>query len=240
MKQFLLFFAFVAVCAQPLFAQQETPPAGGPDLTLHFGIYHGGSGRSIVRQFQDSGFGEEGTSSAFFGPEENPVRSEGSVQLGVLFPIRQNFRAKGLLLYRDTEVEGTAIFFEPLLLNTSVLTAAALGYLPLPSRLFRLGVGPAVHVASSKLEYGGAEQAEENGAKVGFALEGGFSFPANKRFYADLQAQYMFVGKTDLGSYNYTATITENSTQSKSVDLSSTKLSTFTLSLGVGYRLYKM
>jgi hypothetical protein len=235
MKLLLLTLLLLAVC-QPTFAQQDVRSTG-LEVTFHSGIYHGGSGRSIVKQFRDSGFGEERTSSSFFGTDDNPLRDETSLQLGVYFPVKQKIRAKGLLLYRFSEVEGQAMFFEQLDFNTSVLTAGALGYMPL-FRHFRIGAGPALHLTRGRVLYGGAEQVKDNSGKAGFVLESGFTSPANKRLFVDLQAQYVYAGRGDFGSHTFDVDITEQSRDSRTVDFTNTKLSSFILSVGIGYRLY--
>ncbi|GAB3537047.1 hypothetical protein GCM10027443_28970 [Pontibacter brevis] len=110
----------------------------------------------------------------------------------MLFHVGNKYKVKALLHYRESDVTGNAFNYDYLIINTSVLTVAALGYAPLPSQLFRLGSGPAYNRAKGTVLYGDTEREKKNVSKLGVVVESGVSFPKNARFFADLQVQYFY------------------------------------------------
>ncbi|MBC5991406.1 hypothetical protein [Pontibacter cellulosilyticus] len=239
MKKSILYLLLFVLSA-PAFASQDTL-SFSPEITFHNGIVFFGSGHSVRKEIKNSGFGESGGPDSFFslGLKKSPRREEASAQLAIKVPVMSKYVVKGLYNYRDTNVRGSAYPFEPLSMNTSVNTIAALGYIPLKLKQFRAGAGPAFHLGKANVAYAEAEQTKRSFSKPGFVLESGFSSPANKRFYVDLQLQYFYVGKEDMGKYTFSGTTVEGNTVSKSIDFRETSFNSFSFSLGAGFRFRK-
>ena len=238
MQRILILVLLLAVYAEG-FARQDTL-SFGPEITYHNGVIFLGSGHAIRKQLKDGGFGEKGGPSSFFsGPAKNPKREEISAQIGIKIPVKHKYTVKGLFNYRETNVRGSAYPYDVLQMNTSVNTIAALGCVPVKSRLFRIGAGPAFHLGKAEVVYGDTEQVKKNFSKPGFMLESGFSSPPGKRFYADLQLQYFYVGRENMGKYTFSGTTVEGNTVSKSIDFKETSFNSLTFSLGAGFRFRK-
>lgn len=238
MQKIILFLLLLAV-NQVVMAQQIAPTTG-LELTLNVGALFGGSGHSMEKQMKENGFGEERSFSGFFGSEDNPLREESAVQLSLLFPVRNKYQAKALFNYRGSDVSGYAFNYDELAINTSVLTMAAVGYVPVKIPYFRIGAGPAYHQVKGNVTYGGSDLLTKKPGKLGFVLESGVRFPANTRFFADVQGQYFYVGKEDLGSHTVSYTDFDGSTTSRTANFSNTRLSNFTISIGAGFRFRKV
>lgn len=230
---------FLLVLLQPAFAQQDTPPIG-PEITLHNGFIFAGSGHSMRNQLKDAGFSVRDNRGGLGSFRNNmDFREEGSIQLSVTIPVKSEYRAKGMFNYRDTIVKGGSGDYGVLTIETSVLSLAALGYLPQISKPFRVGIGPSIHFVNTSPILGETVLGKDDFTKPGLVVEGGFSTPANKRFFLDLQLQYFYVGKDDVGSYTLKGTNSSGTAVTKQVDFSKTKFSSLIFSIGGGFRFRK-
>ena len=234
MKKILLLLCSLLAC-QPVLAQQDVPKPGA-EVTFHYGIVFAGSGRSIAEQMKKNGFGEDLSYGSYLS-EDNPLRDESAYQLGVLVPIKNNFKIKGLVHYRKTDVKGSSSLYHPATLNTAVYTTAAIAYAPLETQQFRIGAGPAYHWANATVI---SRRNVMNFNNIGLVMESGGNFPANSQFFIDLQLQYFYVGKEDLGTHTIWGADNAGSPVSTIVEFSNTSFSSLIFSIGAGVRLNKM
>ncbi|MBX0331967.1 hypothetical protein K3G39_01810 [Pontibacter sp. HSC-14F20] len=239
MKNLLFTFLILAYGA-PAFAQLSAP-ATGPQISFHNGVIFAGSGHDFRAELKDQGFGEPVSGKGFIDTAKNPRRNEMAVQLGILHPITSQYYVKALFNYRESDVSGYKMDFSAIQLHatSAALAALAVRYVPLFSQYIRLGVGPTFNRLNNTLRYEESELANKKMTRPGFVLETGFSTPASSRVYLDLQLQYFYAGKTDLGSHTLSGASQAGSNANAFVSFDKISLNSFIFSLGVGLRLQK-
>ncbi len=194
----------------------------------------------MLELLKDAGFAVKNNRGGLKAIFDNmDYRQEAAVQVGVAFTFRQKYKAKGLVNFRETDVHGFSSDYAPLSTETSCLTLAAIGYAPLTYPALRLGLGPAFHRLQAAPSYGETKLADKAYLKPGVVVEGGYNSAIGKRFSADLQLQYFYVGKGDLGTYTLEGTDQAGNSLSKRINFSDTRFSSLFFSLGIGYRLGK-
>lgn len=249
MKHLILlsFLSGVYLTAAAQGSEPSRVPNQGIEITFHNGLIYAGSGHSMRSQLRNAGFNvdkSKGGSRTLFSflddMSRNKPREEASAQLGVIFPVKEKYKVKGLYNYRETAVRGISDMdsqYEVFRIETSSHTVAAVGFAPLATRLFRVGVGPAFHLVNAKPIYDEKKLSKNNYFKPGMVIESGFSSSSGKSFYFDIQLQYFYIGNADLGSYSIKANNYEETSSTKTVDLYNSKFSSLSLGLGVGFRL---
>jgi hypothetical protein len=63
---------------------------------------------------------------------------------------------------------------------------------------------------------------EKRFGRIGFLLDGGFSTPVHRRFFADLQVQYVHVGREEFGSHTLTGSVFSGNPVTKTADFTKT------------------
>jgi hypothetical protein len=231
---------FLLAFSAPVFAQR-TAPAAGTEFTFHNGLVFAGSGHSFRGKLKDQGFGEPAIRKGFVDFAKNPKRNEATAQLGVLHPVTAQYYVKGLFNYRESDASGYGSDFSSIAFNSQNATVGALAmkYLPVFSEYIRVGAGPTFNRLKNTLSYGDAELANKKLNRPGFVLETGLSTPATSRAYLDLQLQYFYAGKTDLGSHRVQGENFVGNPVYSFVTFDKVSLNSMVFSVGVGFRLQK-
>jgi opacity protein-like surface antigen len=238
--KYLVSTLLLLACSAAAFAQQSAP-ATGTEFSFHNGIVFAGSGHSFRGKLKEQGFGVPASGKGFFDFSKNPKRNEVAVQLGVLHPVTDAYYVKGLFNFRESDVSGYKSDFSAIELKATNTTVGALAvrYLPLFSEHIRVGVGPTFNRLNNSLRYEESVLTTQKLNRPGFVLETGFSTPASSRVYMDLQLQYFYAGKTDLGSHRVQGANYQGDPVYSFVTFDKVSLSSMFFSLGVGLRLQK-
>jgi hypothetical protein len=109
-------------------------------------------------------------------------------QVGIFFGTGSNGESIG---YRDPSLY--------LFINYSIFVLAPTAYMQLDA--FRFGIGPSFFIIKTWLDDAGKEADASTATKVGVLVDAGFSLPAFSRFYFDIDLQYSFVGKNEIGPF---------------------------------------
>lgn len=232
-------FIFAQILCLPLYAQEnpETGSRGG--LTLSLSPVLSGFVWKVKEDMGRTGFGDtqEFLFGIFgdFGERDFPiVPFRPAFQVGLELPSRRAWTAKVLLSQWSGRVQGYSRVFGHFQVQPTIFTSSAMVVAYTPDRVARFAVGPAFHAIRIRSDASVTSFPEQKETKFGFGLETGIRFPARSRFYADIQAQYFYVGRADVGPYAITGS---DGAVSKTVAYPSSPLSYVTIGLGAGVRL---
>jgi hypothetical protein len=215
----------------PLFLQAQIDSSLAQwNLTFLIGPYLSGVPIHIEKEMESNGFRK---SVGFFGSatsSENMVRTNSVISFGIE---RVSFRAwsqKFLLSFLSGYIWGFSPGYGDLRINyQQIATSFLVGYHS-KQRTTRIAAGPALHFTSLKTAYS-SSYLQEILSKVGFTVEAGLRFPAKKELFFDFNTQYQFVGKQDLGTYEFG--------QGRDIKVGKKSANYFCFNFGLGVRLGK-
>jgi hypothetical protein len=164
------------------------------------GAVGGGTSEALEAAMRQTGFDE--TSPAFFGPATPHPRSGhdlGGARFAVSTGLGRSWDVG--VAYDRTPIGHTHGFRAPLqflFVDYETTSLAVIG-----SRTFgpaRAGLGPAWFSARSTEDHS-TERVRRS--TIGFVTEAGLRLPARTRVYLDLNLQYRYVGRSEVGAFSY-------------------------------------
>lgn len=181
----------------PGIAQNGDPGPSPINISLHLGLVAAGPGRSVYNQMEKSGFGQT-RSFIFTRNYPNKFSLISKAELG--YSLNKRFETKGSVSLLNSRVTGHDSY-RRWNVRMYVVSPAFLGLMHSRDKAFYFGLGPSFNFIGFKSYSSSDPTFQERFSKLGWVAESGFRFPANSRFFADLQARYAYIGKKRVGPF---------------------------------------
>jgi opacity protein-like surface antigen len=216
----------------PLFLQAQMDSSLTQwNLTLHIGPYLSGVPIHIEKEMQTNGFSKSVGLFSSATTSENMARTNPVISFGIERVSSRAWSQKFLMSLLSGYVWGLSPIYGDLKINYQQVAASFLVGYHSKQRITRIAAGPALHFTSLKTAAYSSSSLQESLTNVGFTVEAGLRFPAKKRVFFDFNMQYQFVGKQDLGTYEFS--------QGKDIKVGKKSANYFCFNFGLGVRLGK-
>lgn len=174
------------------------------DITLHIGPYLSGVPMNIEKEMERVGFRRP---TGLFGGStgaSNDLPSEGrGFQGGIERITTQSCSFKLLLSAITGKVNEFSSRYGDLRIHYAQIASSFLIGYHSKLRITRIAFGPSLHVTTLKTDKISSSSLSEKITKAGFVIEAGLRFPAKSKLFFDFNTQYQYVGRQDLGTYQF-------------------------------------
>jgi hypothetical protein len=196
-------FILILLLSYPFFLQAQSNGTGSYwHITLHAGPYISGISNNLNKEMEANLF-SKGTFFGYSGNSGRMIYNNPVVRLALERITASSWSSKLMLSALSGHVAGFSSRYGDLRVNYSQWTASFLAGYYSRQRITRVVAGPSLHFINIQTGSFLSSEFKQNTAKAGFVIEAGLRFPAKGRIFIDINSQYQFVGKQDLGTYDF-------------------------------------
>ncbi|CAN5369825.1 hypothetical protein BH23BAC1_BH23BAC1_31600 [soil metagenome] len=209
---------------------QESSPASW-NASFYIGPVLGGVPRNIQNEMKKAGF-KEVPQFIDIGLGSGMARNGRVIQARFERKTKNPWSYSLLLSTYNGYVKGESPYYGRLHIeHTQLASSFLVGY---NFNVIRFAAGPSLHYTTLENPgYSSPSPYKDNTFKAGFAVEAGLRFPAKSRIFFDFNTQYQYVGKQNLGTYNFFEPVEE-------LQLSTKPANYLCFNIGLGIRFGKI
>ncbi len=170
------------------------------------------------------------------------VQQDWGVQLGIEKIFKNSLSGKILFSDLQGEISGFSTQDGDLDMVHRMVSSALMEAYHSKQKITRVSVGPALHFFSMEGHrlYICTDPVKKTYTKIGLAVETGFRFPANSRFFFDYNSRFFWVGTEDLGSYIFEEPASNGQPYSYTFLAGKNSFNYVTFNFGLGVRFGKL
>lgn len=200
------------------------------DAAVYVGPILSGVSNSLEKEMNAAGFifsGLWGSGGSDVNSVTNPV-----YQFGLNRISQKGFVYSFLISSYKGHVLGLSNGYGDLAIDYAQQTSSFLFGVHSHKGITRISAGPSFHHTSlTTASYSSCAPVDISKIKVGFAIEAGLRFPSKSLIFFDFNTQYQYVGKQDLGTYDFG--------QSRTFEIGDKSSSYLCFNFGLGVRFIK-